>query len=247
MRTNVPIALRSLRIGRRWRQQDVAQRTGLSRDTVSRAERGDFDGLTLRSLEKLATSLGATAVVDIRWRGAELDRLIDRAHASLQEAAAHRLSHRGWSVEAEVSFNHFGDRGSCDLVAWHAESSALLIIEVKSRLGDLQETLRSLDVKTRLAGLLAGQLELPKPRIVARALVLPDDRAGRRILAAHANLFCQFGLRGRRALMWISRPARGASGASGLIWFERPAHSDGDGVRRPERVRRKPISGHGQH
>ena len=98
-----------------------------------------MESLTVGTLSRLVDALDATLVVEIRWQGADLDRLIDREHAHLQEATARRLASRGWMVRAEVSFNHYGDRGSCDLVAWHPGSRTMLVVEVKSRIGNLQE------------------------------------------------------------------------------------------------------------
>lgn len=234
MRTNVPIALRRLRLRRRWRQEDLGARVGLSRDAVSRAECGELDGLTVRTLARLVDALDATLVVEIRWQGAGLDRLIDREHAHLQEAAAQRLAAAGWTVQAEVSFNHYGDRGSCDLVAQHAATGTLLVVEVKSRLGDLQELLHRLDVKARLGGILARQLGCPAPHTVVRALVVGEDRTSRRIIARHATLFGGFDTRGRAAGSWLRAPA---TRVSGLLWFEVPAHSDGVRTTGAQRVR----------
>ena len=83
MRTNVPVAMRRLRVRRRWRQEDLGARAGLSRDAVSRAECGELDSLTVRSLSRQIDALDATLVIEIRWRGADLDRLIDSEHAHL--------------------------------------------------------------------------------------------------------------------------------------------------------------------
>ena len=134
--------------------------------------------MTIGSLDALAGALGATLVVDLRWRGADLDRLIDRLHAEVQEAAASRLTRAGWLVRAEVTFNHYGDRGACDLVALHPATGVLAVVEVKSRLGNVQGTLHRLDTKARLGGLLAQQLGWPRPTSVARALVLAAARLG---------------------------------------------------------------------
>lgn len=224
MRTNVPIALRRLRIRRRWRQHDLGARAGLSRDPVSRAECGQLDGMTVGTLSRLADALGATLVIEIRWQGAALDRLIDREHAHLQEAAARRLASRGWSVQVEVSFNHYGDRGSCDLVAWHTPTRTLLVIEVKSQLGNLQDLLHRLDLKTRLGPLLARQLGWPAPQAVVRGLVIAEDRTARRIVVRHAALFSGFGMRGRAAHAWLRSPS---APVIGLLWFEESSDSGG--------------------
>lgn len=240
MYSNVPTAMRALRARRDWRQADLGARAGLSRDVVSRIETHHMQGVTVGSLQRLARALDANLVVDLRWRGAELDRLVDSAHAALQEAAARRLGRTGWMTWAEVSFDSFGDRGSCDLVAFHAATRTLLIVEVKSRLGNIQDTLHRLDVKVRLGGEIAAQLGLPTPSGVVAALVLPDDRTSRRQVGAHAALFGRFGLRGRRALGWLRAPG---STASGVRWFEQPTDSYPRRTTPGQRVRRVRSAG----
>jgi transcriptional regulator with XRE-family HTH domain len=239
MRTNVPRAIRLLRMRARLRQADLAARVGLARDTVSRIERGELDGLSLRSLERITRGLHADLAVEVRWRGADLDRLVDRVHAVVQDAAAQRLTRTRWRVFPEVSFNHYGDRGSCDLVAWHAPSRMLLVVEVKTRIGNLEETLRRLDVKARLGRQLAAELSLPPPCIVTRALVVAESHGARRVIAGHPALFARFQHRGRGAFAWLRTP----SGAAGLLWFEQPADSVHGGVIPAERVRRRPAEG----
>ncbi len=206
----------------------------MSRDVVSRSERGRLDGVTIGALDRLTSALGATLVVEIRWQGAGLDRLVDAVHARLQDAAARRLAATGWIARAEVSFNHYGDRGSCDLLAYHPERGVLLVVEVKSRIGNVQDTLHRLDVKARLGGLLAEQLGWPRPHAIARALVLPDERTPRRVIRAHSAVFNGFGLRGRDASAWLKRPI---AARAGLIWFEKPASADRRRTMPGERVR----------
>ena len=232
MRTNVADAIRVLRREHRWRQADLGHRAGLSRDTVSRAERGALDGLTLGALTRLAAALDASLTVDLRWRGADLDRLIDRAHAAMQNAAAARLGDAGWVTRPEVSFNHYGDRGRCDLLGWHPPSRTLLIVEVKSRIGDVQEMLGRLDIKVRLGPLLAEQCGWSKPALVVPGLVFRADRATRAVLDRHRAIFEGYGLRGKSAISWLRSPAY----ASGLVWFE-SADSDQARVNGTSRVR----------
>jgi hypothetical protein len=184
---------------------------------VSRAERGELHGLTIGTVSRLVEALDATLVVEVRWKGADLDRLLDRAHAAAQNAVAERLSAAGWLTRAEVSFNHFGDRGRCDLVAWHPSARTLLVVEIKSRLGDLQDTLGRLDVKVRLGPILAQQLGWDRPMRIVRALVLAEHRTNRRVVVRHDSLFRSFGMRGRQAFSWLRAPV---ADVTGLLWFE---------------------------
>ncbi len=195
--------------------------------------------MTIRSLEQLAASLEAHLVVELRWQGALVDRLVDRRHAALQEAAASRLAAAGWMTQAEVSFNHYGDRGSCDLVGWHPAARVLLIVEVKSQLGNVQETLHRLDTKGRVGPVIAAQLGWAQPHAVGLALVVASTRSGRAVVGAHRSLFSAYSLRGWAAQRWLRRPA----GAARLLWFQEVADSDGSRTTERSRVRMRPPAG----
>jgi transcriptional regulator with XRE-family HTH domain len=214
MRTNVSTAMRALRQRRGWRQDDLGARAGLTRDIVSRVERARLGGVTLWSLERLSAALDAQLVVELRWQGALIERLVDRRHAALQETTARRLAAAGWLTQAEVTFNYYGDRGSCDLVAWHPASRIMLIVEVKSALGNVQETLHRLDTKVRLGSVIAGQLGWPAPIAVGGALVIAKTRAARQVVGTHASIFAAYSVRGWAARRWLASPG-GAAGCCG--------------------------------
>jgi transcriptional regulator with XRE-family HTH domain len=103
LRTNLPRAIRHLRRHRGWRQADLAAQSGISRPTISRIERGRIQSVPLRTLSAITDALGATVDVYLRWEGEQLDRLVDAAHASVQEQAVRDLRAHGWDVKAEVS------------------------------------------------------------------------------------------------------------------------------------------------
>ncbi|MGZ8475171.1 MAG: helix-turn-helix domain-containing protein [Candidatus Limnocylindria bacterium] len=235
LRSNVPRAIRYLRDREHLRQVDLAARAEVSRPTISRLERGIVRGVPLGTIESVAAALGASVEVIVRWHGEQLDRLIDTAHAWLQQEAAASLTAAGWTARPEVSFNHFGDRGRVDLLAFHAPLGLLLVVEVKGSLGDLQETLGRLDVKVRLGRSLADQSGWAGVRGIGPAFVFADTRSVRRTLAQHASLFARFTLRGRSAQAWIRRPAMPAP--TGLIWFLNVPDSHGVSVTRRRRVR----------
>lgn len=99
------------------------------------------------------------SIVALGWRSPEVDRLRDRLHAAMVEEVATMLSGLGWQMAPEHSFSVYGERGSADLLAWHSLTGALLIIEIKTRLWDLQHTLVALNRKRRvLPGLAAREL-----------------------------------------------------------------------------------------
>lgn len=97
----------------------------------------------MRDVEKLrrhSRALDAEVVVVIRWRGGEIDRLMDEGHASVVGWVMALLAGLGWETAAEVTFAVRGERGSIDVLAWHAASRTLLVVEVKTELTSLEET-----------------------------------------------------------------------------------------------------------
>jgi transcriptional regulator with XRE-family HTH domain len=200
------LAMRALRRRRRWTQQRLAEAAGVSRSVIGRIETGAADRVTLRTLIRVALAVGGTISVRVLWHGEALDRLLDAAHADLTERMLRQLERLGWHTAAEVSFNVRGDRGSIDILAFHAPTGALLVIEIKSVVPDLQGMLGSLDRKVRLAGDIARQRGW-RVRSVSRLLVLPDDRTARRRVDRHAAIFAT-ALPGRTiaARRWLARP-----------------------------------------
>jgi hypothetical protein len=84
-------------------------------------------------------------------------------------------------------------------VALHPSTRTLLVVEVKTAIGDLQETLGRLDVKTRLSRQLAAQVAWPEPSAAVPVLLVQGGRTARRVVAEHRALFTRFALRGRAA------------------------------------------------
>lgn len=235
MRSNLPRAVRHLRRQRGWRQEDLGGRIGVSRELISRLERGDVRGLTLGSVEKVAGSLGATVDLTLRWHGEQLDRIADAAHAAIQRAVAEELTSLGWLVQVEVSFNHYGDRGRVDVLAFHPGMRVVVAVEVKTALGDLQETLGRIDIKARLARTIAAEVGWSGLTGAVAMLVIGDSRTARRLVAQHAALFARYSLRGRAAVAWLRRPRQPVP--SGVLLFLKLPNSHDMTVTRGRRVR----------
>ena len=231
MRQNVSRAVRFLRRRAGLRQADLGRRAGLSRESVSRLERGGIDGMTLAAIDRVATALGASADLMLRWHGEQLERLMDAGHAQLQESVTGGLRSRAFTTEVEVSFNSYGDRGRYDALAFEPGTGTLLVVEVKTRIVDVQDTLGRLDVKVRLAPEAARRLGWPRPRRVVPCLVVQDSRSARRIVAAHAQLFARFTHRGRAARQWLSAPT--GEPISGILLFESAQDSQQTTARSP--------------
>src|ERR1035437_1797860 len=108
-------SVRALRQRLGWRQADLAARSGLSQPVVSRLESGQLARLSTVSLERLANALGAGGDLRLRWRGEELDRLLDAPHAAVVDRVVEILQPLGWQCAVEVTFAVAGERGSVDV------------------------------------------------------------------------------------------------------------------------------------
>lgn len=206
--------------------------SGTSQSAVSRCERGDAEVLTCRTIVKIAEALGARATVAIHWHGEELDRLLDAAHAGLVEVVVRMLRSSGWEVVPELTFSVYGERGAIDILAFHPRTGALLVVEVKSVVPDMQGMLSTLDRKVRLAPLLATDRGWAV-RSVSRLLVLPDERTTRRRVTEHQATIDQLmPLRTVRVRHWLMNPGVAMGGV--LFLPPSPRTTAGSGPTRRE-------------
>lgn len=175
-------------------------------------ETGHAGEVDLDQLIRVVTALGAFLSVRIVYHGEGLDRLRDRRHAALVDALVARLRATGWDVATEVSFNHFGERGSIDILAYHAATRTLLVVEVKSVVPDVGGMLATLDRKVRLAPEIAHERGWPVDR-VARILVLPETSTARRRIDDHEATFQNgFPARNVEVNRWLQSPDGALSG-----------------------------------
>ena len=89
-------------------------------------------------------------------------------------------------VIPEATFNVYGERGSIDILAFHPATGALLVIEVKSAVPDVQATLAGIDRKARLATKIAAERGW-RVRSVSRWLMVPDTTTTRRRVEQHRS------------------------------------------------------------
>ncbi len=204
-------AIRLLRIRRRWRQRDLAQRAGVSQSVVSRLERGHLGTLSLDTIRAVAAALDIRVDVIARWRAGDLDRMLSAGHSALNEAVSRRLVDLdGWEFAPEVSFSIFGERGVIDILAWHAASRSLLVIELKTELVDFNELLGTIDRKRRHAAEIARERGwLARASSVSVWVIVADSSTSRRRAADHATMLrAAFPLDGRAIRSWLARPGR---------------------------------------
>jgi transcriptional regulator with XRE-family HTH domain len=246
MEQRVGSTLRAVRVRRGLRQEDVAAAAGVSRSTVSRLERGHLAWFVFGTTVRVAAALDVRLDVVPRWRGGELDRLLNARHSAMHELVAARFAHLpGWQVAPEASFSIYGERGAVDVLGWHAARGMLLVVELKTEIVDVQELLASVDRKRRLAARIGSERGWQCRRALAGAWVLvADGRTNRARLARHvAVLRTAFPTDGRTMAGWLADPREPISALS-FMQISHPPNaaqvgSPGRGAhgRRPDRER----------
>ncbi len=216
---------RAVRLRHGWSQGQAAAAAGMCRSVVSSIERGKFEETSFRAARRLAAALGISMTVETRWRGAESARLLDEKHALLVRAVVGRLATQGWQPLPEHTFSIYGERGSIDVLAWSPANRAVLAIEVKTRLPDIQDLLSTMDRKRRLLRTIA-RAEGWSPLFQASVLVLPEETWARHAIRRFDTVFdAALPARTIEVRHWLDRPQRDLRG----IWF---LLDDGTGSRK---------------
>jgi transcriptional regulator with XRE-family HTH domain len=213
-------AIRALRRRRRLTQRDLGARAAASDTLISGIELGRIGSVGYATLLRVARCLGAELELNLRWRGEALDRLLDEDHARVVDLIVALLRGAGWETIVEASFALAGERGSIDVLARHAATDSVAVVEVKSVIPDVQATIFTLDRKVRVAPVVAKERGWACER-VARILVVAEGRTARRRIERHAATFdAAFPIRYREALAWIRHPVGAAPSA--LVFLSVP-------------------------
>jgi len=230
------LVVRAIRRAARLRQVDLAARAGVCQQTISNIERGRFGSLSVDVYLRVVAALGADVSLAPQWRGTLGARLLDRRHARLQQLVSAELLDAGWDVRSEMTFNYFGERGSVDVLGTRPATRAALIVEVKSELVSVEETLRILDMKRRVVPQVLTRDLGWRPESVGVVLVLPDGTTHRDAVARHAaSLGRTLPTRTAAVRQWLAEPSKSLAG----IWFLRDttAERGTELVATPHRVR----------
>lgn len=124
----------------------------------------------------------------------------------MHEAVARLLTGTPWRTAAEVSFSIYGERGVIDVLAFQPVTRALLVIELKTALVDVQGLIGAVDRYRRLAPKIARERGW-EANSVSTWVVLRDSATNHRRLAEHATVLRHaYPADGRRMRSWLSRP-----------------------------------------
>ena len=212
------MAVRAVRVRQRKRQADVARSSRVSRATVGRIEHGFIDAVSLRTLRRICGTLEMRVEVQVRTRGADLDRMLSARHSQLAESVIRTLRHDfpDWQFLPEVSFSIWGERGVVDILAWHPGRRALLVIELKTEIVDVGELVGTLDRKRRLGREIAASHGWD-PETVSSWVIVADGRTNERRLAEfRSTLRAAYPEDGRRMRGWLATPTGSVAALS--IW-----------------------------
>jgi transcriptional regulator with XRE-family HTH domain len=211
-------AIRTIRLRRGWRQDDLALRAGLSRWSVLRIEHGRLGSMRLDALRRVADALDAHVYLQLRWQGGDLDRLVNARHSAFHEVMARRFaSLEGWTAAPEVSFSIYGERGVIDILAFHPATGSVLVVELKTEIVDVQELLGTLDRKRRLAQRIASERGWVAHR-VGVWLAVAESTTNRRRVAVHGTVLRSVLPSGSRAVTaWLREPGRGGLAALSFV------------------------------
>jgi transcriptional regulator with XRE-family HTH domain len=217
--------IRLARIGRGWRQQDLADRARVSRAAVSRVERGRLGELPLDLVRKIAAVLEVRIEAKPRARAIDIDRVVNSRHSALAEFVVGWIGAMpGWEVRPEVSFSEFGERGVIDLLCWHDRARVLLVVELKTELVEFGDLLAVLGMKHRLGPKIGRQFGWD-PVAVSSCLLVADSMTNRRRAAAHVGLLhAPLPQDGRELVRWLKAPV-GSIRALRFVTDARPGHA----------------------
>jgi transcriptional regulator with XRE-family HTH domain len=224
--------IRLVRQRRHWRQADLAARAKVSAPFVSRLERGHVGPQTLDRIRAVAAALEIRVDLVPRWRAGDLDRLLNARHSALHEAVARWIRSRypAWVLAPEVTFAIYADRGVIDILAWHPGRRAVLVIELKTEIVDVNELLATLDKKRRVARQIATARGWDALTVSAWLIVV-DSRTSRRRIEAHTAMLKGALPEGAAAMRaWLRDPTAPVAGMS--FWKERAENPRPSGIRR---------------
>lgn len=199
--------LRAIRIRANSTQKDVANRAMVPRAVIASVERGDLARVRVGQLQAIAVALQADLDIVLRWNGTELDRLLNAGHSAMHELVVGILTAAGWEVVPERSFSIWGERGVIDLLAWHAATRSLLVVELKTEIVEVQRLIGTVDRYRRLAPQVVRDLGW-EPLIVAAWVAVAESPTNRRRLGEHASVLrAAFPSDGRTVAGWLRRPS----------------------------------------
>lgn len=209
----VAAAVADLRRTIGWSQAELARRAGQSQGWVSIVEAGRAGDLTFGAASRLLEAMGARLVVgvDAPFLG-DRRRQRDVAHVRCVAYVARRLEHAGWLVRREVEIGGDRSRGWIDLLAFHAGTGLVLIIEVKTEIHDLGSIERTLGWYEREAWAAARRIGWRSRAVIGCLLLLATASNDQRVRDNRGTFEQAFKLRAAEVTHLVANPGARARG-----------------------------------
>lgn len=189
IRTTFARLCRDTRTRLRLTQRQLTGAAGVTRGYIANIERGQANP-SLELLERIASALGLE--IELVARTPVVigdDRQHDLVHARCSSYVDGRLRKAGWETAREVEVIHGRSHGWIDLLAFDPKTGIVLVIEVKTRIGDLGAIERQLGWYERSCFDVAHRLGWRARRVVGWLLLLASEevegvlRANRDLMA----------------------------------------------------------------
>ena len=172
------------------------------------------------TVRRVASALDIRVDLVPRWRAGDLDRLLNAKHSQLHELVARWFAQElpAWVLAPEVSYAVYGERGVIDIVAWHPGRRAILVIELKTDVVDVNQLIGKVGEKARLIRQIV-RVRGWDPLTVSTWVIVASGRTNRARVAAHqAVLRAAFPADGRQMRAWLREPIGSIDALS--MWTE---------------------------
>ena len=230
-------AVRDVRTALGWTQRTLATSAGVSQAWIGSIERGRCSDVSIETIDRLLSAMGATLLLDVRAPFLGNARQRDVVHARCSIYVARRLERAGWKVAREVEVGGDRSRGWIDILACHPDTGLVLVIEIKTELRDLGAIERTMGWYEREAWAAARRLGWRPSGIMGCLIALSTEVVDQRLRDNRAALVRDFPIRAKDLTAVVSdgrRPAAGRVRGLALIdprskrvaWL-RPSRTDG--------------------
>lgn len=206
---------------RRRTQQRLADDAGVSRSALGRIERGEGDGHTMDTWQRVALAAGTPLIVKLQRD--PLEDTSDAGHLAMQELILRLGRSAGFARLFELATRPSEPWRSTDVGLRNDRRRWLWLIECWNSFGDIGAAARSTARKTAEAEALAIAAGEGEPFRVSACWVVRDTKRNRELLRRYPEVFAsRFPGSSRR---WVEALTTGAEAPCepGLVWCDREA------------------------
>lgn len=179
--------VRTNRVRLRLTQRELSRRSGVSQTQIRRIERLQLPDVRLSTVDRLLSTMGVRYRVSIDSPWLDHRRQDDFVHARCSAHVGRRLATTGWQIAREVEVGDGRSRGWIDILAFHAASGWLLVIEIKTEIHDVGRIERSMNWYRREALAAATRLAW-RPRRIGSALLVLLSTTNEHVLGMNRDL-----------------------------------------------------------